>query len=67
MVSPGTEAGDNARVWRVYRDRVNDLDADTISGWNDAINFLLIFVSPTARVEVFPSDLTDRLVYFRLS
>jgi len=41
---PGSEATDNARVWRVYRDRVNDMDADTISGWNDTINFLLVFV-----------------------
>ena len=39
------EGGDNARVWKVYQDRVNEMDMDTISGWNDTINFLLIFVS----------------------
>jgi len=40
----GAEAGDNGRVWRVYQDRANDMDADTILGWNDTINFLLVFV-----------------------
>ena len=29
----------------MYQDRVNELDSDTIAGWNDTINFLLIFVS----------------------
>ena len=42
--SAGEEASDNARVWRVYQDRMNAMDEDTISAWNDSINFLLVFV-----------------------
>ncbi|KAH7090880.1 hypothetical protein BKA62DRAFT_645668, partial [Auriculariales sp. MPI-PUGE-AT-0066] len=39
----GEEAQPNARVWRVYRDRVNELDDDLIQGWNSTLDVLLIF------------------------
>ncbi|KAH7097843.1 hypothetical protein BKA62DRAFT_584325, partial [Auriculariales sp. MPI-PUGE-AT-0066] len=39
----GEEATDNARVWKVYRTRVTDLDNDLIEGWKDTLNFLLVF------------------------
>lgn len=40
----GDEAGPNARVWRVYRDRATEGDDDLIEGWYDTLNMLLIFV-----------------------
>ncbi|KAH7092725.1 hypothetical protein BKA62DRAFT_663659 [Auriculariales sp. MPI-PUGE-AT-0066] len=39
----GEEAQPNARVWRVYRDRVTELDEDLIQGWNSTLDVLLIF------------------------
>ncbi|KAH7097485.1 hypothetical protein BKA62DRAFT_623785 [Auriculariales sp. MPI-PUGE-AT-0066] len=39
----GEEAAPNARVWRVYRDRVTDLDEDLVKGWNATLDVLLIF------------------------
>ncbi|KAH7098149.1 hypothetical protein BKA62DRAFT_606788, partial [Auriculariales sp. MPI-PUGE-AT-0066] len=39
----GAEAGPNARVWRVYRDRVTELDEDLIGGWHETLNVLLVF------------------------
>ncbi|KAH7101335.1 hypothetical protein BKA62DRAFT_596685, partial [Auriculariales sp. MPI-PUGE-AT-0066] len=39
----GEEAGPNARVWRLYRDRVTDLDEDLLQGWHETLNVLLIF------------------------
>jgi len=42
--SPGEAAGDNGRVWKIYRDRVKDIDDDLIEGWNDTLNTLLVFV-----------------------
>jgi hypothetical protein len=45
----GDEAKPNARVWKVYQDRANELDADRIEGWNKTLDILLIFVrSPIA-------------------
>jgi len=41
---PGQEASDNARIWRLYQGRMNEMDEDTVSAWNDLINFPLIFV-----------------------
>ncbi|KAH7092726.1 hypothetical protein BKA62DRAFT_834674 [Auriculariales sp. MPI-PUGE-AT-0066] len=38
------EAGANARVWRVYRDRVTELDEDLVQGWNATLDVILIFV-----------------------
>ncbi|KAH7103548.1 hypothetical protein BKA62DRAFT_636001 [Auriculariales sp. MPI-PUGE-AT-0066] len=40
---PGEEARDNARVWRVYRDRANDSDEDVIGGSHATLDVLLIF------------------------
>ena len=44
----GEEASDNARVWKLYRDRVSGRDDDQIESWNKTIDILLIFVSYTA-------------------
>ena len=41
----GEEAAPNARVWKVYRDAVNELDDDMLHGWTDTLNILLTFVS----------------------
>ncbi|KAH7089301.1 hypothetical protein BKA62DRAFT_161835 [Auriculariales sp. MPI-PUGE-AT-0066] len=40
----GEEASPNARVWRVYRDRVTELDDDLLEGWHKTLDVLLIFV-----------------------
>ncbi|KAH7092868.1 hypothetical protein BKA62DRAFT_625858, partial [Auriculariales sp. MPI-PUGE-AT-0066] len=40
----GEEARPNARVWRVYRDRVTDLDDDLLDGWHKTLDVLLIFI-----------------------
>ncbi|KAH7097281.1 hypothetical protein BKA62DRAFT_452621 [Auriculariales sp. MPI-PUGE-AT-0066] len=40
----GEEASPNARVWRVYRDRVTELDGDLLQGWHKTLDVLLIFV-----------------------
>ncbi|KAH7098901.1 hypothetical protein BKA62DRAFT_758936 [Auriculariales sp. MPI-PUGE-AT-0066] len=40
----GDEASPNARVWRVYRDRVTDLDDDLLDGWHKTLDVLLIFM-----------------------
>ncbi|KAH7102084.1 hypothetical protein BKA62DRAFT_600016, partial [Auriculariales sp. MPI-PUGE-AT-0066] len=40
---PGEEANDDARVWRVYRDRAADADEDIIGGWHKTLDVLLIF------------------------
>ncbi|KAH7069390.1 hypothetical protein BKA62DRAFT_330985 [Auriculariales sp. MPI-PUGE-AT-0066] len=40
----GEEASANARVWRVYRDRVTELDDDLLEGWHKTLDVLLIFV-----------------------
>ncbi|KAF7358516.1 hypothetical protein MVEN_00902500 [Mycena venus] len=37
------EAGKNARVWKVYRDKVNERDADLLDGWNKTLDILLLF------------------------
>jgi len=42
--SPGEAAGDNGRVWKIYRDRVKVIDDDLLEGWNDTLNVLLTFV-----------------------
>ncbi|KAJ7702786.1 hypothetical protein B0H17DRAFT_1167091 [Mycena rosella] len=39
----GEEAGKNARVWKVYRDKVNKRDADLLDGWNKTLDILLLF------------------------
>jgi hypothetical protein len=40
----GEETGKNARVWKVYRDKVNERDADLLDGWNKTLDILLLFV-----------------------
>ncbi|KAH7092681.1 hypothetical protein BKA62DRAFT_75863 [Auriculariales sp. MPI-PUGE-AT-0066] len=40
---PGEEADEDARVWRVYRDRASDADEEMIGGWNKTLDVLLIF------------------------
>jgi hypothetical protein len=54
----GEEAGKNARVWKVYRDKVNERDADLLDGWNKTLDILLLFVS-TASASLF--TLTEEL------
>ncbi|KAJ7683822.1 hypothetical protein B0H14DRAFT_2165884, partial [Mycena olivaceomarginata] len=39
----GEEAGNNARVWKVYRDKVSERDADLVDGWNKTLDILLLF------------------------
>ena len=40
----GEEAMDNARVWKLYRDRVTERDEDQIASWHSTLDILLIFV-----------------------
>ena len=61
--SVGEEASDNARVWRVYQDRMNAMDEDTISAWNDSINFLLVFVRANRHILTMSHLLTGRFVF----
>ncbi|KAH7091704.1 hypothetical protein BKA62DRAFT_605951, partial [Auriculariales sp. MPI-PUGE-AT-0066] len=39
----GEEAGEDARVWKVYRERASEKDEDVIEGWNSLLDILLIF------------------------
>ncbi|KAH7090863.1 hypothetical protein BKA62DRAFT_98793 [Auriculariales sp. MPI-PUGE-AT-0066] len=39
----GEESSDNARVWRIYRNRATEKDEDIIDGWNKTLDVLLIF------------------------
>jgi hypothetical protein len=36
--------GDNARVWRVYNDEADRIDAEMVAGWRGTLDTLLIFV-----------------------
>ena len=38
------EMGENARVWRVYLDESDRIDAATVDGWRSTLDTLLIFV-----------------------
>ena len=40
----GTEADQNARVWKVYRDEAMASDGLMLDGWNKTLDILLIFV-----------------------
>ncbi|KAH8824325.1 hypothetical protein DL96DRAFT_1613736 [Flagelloscypha sp. PMI_526] len=42
---PGEEAGDNARVWRIYMDEADVYDDDMIRGFRDTIDSLLVFAA----------------------
>ena len=57
----GEEAAPNARVWKVYRDAVNEVDDDMLDGWTDTLNILLTFVSSSYR-QTIPSELASRPV-----
>jgi hypothetical protein len=39
------EMGDNARVWRVYLDETDQIDAELVNSWKSTLDTLLIFVS----------------------
>jgi hypothetical protein len=39
------EMGDNARVWHVYNDEADRIDAEMVDGWRSTLDTLLIFVS----------------------
>jgi hypothetical protein len=39
------EMGDSARVWRVYLDETDQIDAELVNGWRSTLDTLLIFVS----------------------
>ena len=41
----GAEAGENARVWRVYLDESGEFDDDMIRGSKDMLDVHLVFVS----------------------
>lgn len=38
------EMSDNARVWRVYLDESDRIDAELVNGWISTLDTLLIFV-----------------------
>ena len=39
------EMGENARVWRVYNDEADRIDAEAVDRWRNTLDTLLIFVS----------------------
>jgi hypothetical protein len=39
------EMGENARVWRVYSDEADRIDAEAVEQWKTTLDTLLIFVS----------------------
>ena len=39
------EMNDTARVWRVYNDEADRIDAEAVDKWNTTLDTLLIFVS----------------------
>jgi hypothetical protein len=38
------EMENNARVWRVYNDEADRIDAEMVAGWRGTLDTLLIFV-----------------------
>jgi len=38
---------DNARVWKVYRDRAKEQDDDLFEAWKETLDVLLVFVRKT--------------------
>ena len=44
QLRPGEAAKANGRVWKIYRDRVKDIDEDLLEAWTDTLNMLLVFV-----------------------
>ncbi|KAL1740998.1 hypothetical protein HDZ31DRAFT_7717, partial [Schizophyllum fasciatum] len=41
----GAEAGENARVWRVYLDESAEFDADMLRGYRDSLDVHLVFAA----------------------
>ncbi|KAH7097191.1 hypothetical protein BKA62DRAFT_818293 [Auriculariales sp. MPI-PUGE-AT-0066] len=41
----GDEAGDNARVWKIYRDRASAYSGDLIYNWDKMLDILLLFAA----------------------
>ena len=41
----GQETADDARVWQIYHDNVVPDDEETMTGWTDTLDQILIFVS----------------------
>ncbi|KAH7096484.1 hypothetical protein BKA62DRAFT_833940 [Auriculariales sp. MPI-PUGE-AT-0066] len=39
----GEELGPNARVFKIYHDRVTEKDEDLVQGWHETLNVLLVF------------------------
>lgn len=42
----GAEAGENARVWRVYLEESGQLDEDMLRQFRDTLDVHLVFVRP---------------------
>jgi len=42
--SYGKEAGENGRVWKIYKDGAKQLDEASFDAWNDTLDVLLVFV-----------------------
>jgi hypothetical protein len=36
--------GENARIWKIYRDEAIEFDKDNIDEWHNTLDWLLIFV-----------------------
>ncbi|KAH7096507.1 hypothetical protein BKA62DRAFT_591851, partial [Auriculariales sp. MPI-PUGE-AT-0066] len=52
----GEELRPNARLFKIYRDRVTEKDEDLVNGWNDTLNLMLVFAG------LFSAVLTALLV-----
>ncbi|KAH7096509.1 hypothetical protein BKA62DRAFT_624918, partial [Auriculariales sp. MPI-PUGE-AT-0066] len=59
----GEELGRNARLFRIYHDRVTEKDEDLVQGWHETLNVLLVFAG------LFSAVLTAFLIesYFNRS
>jgi hypothetical protein len=52
----GRELGENARVWRYYRDEAAKFDQERVSRWNDIIDVLLVFVGGLLNIFVIEAE-----------
>jgi hypothetical protein len=41
---PGQEMGENARIWKIYREEAIEFDTDKIDEWHKTLDWLLVFV-----------------------
>ncbi|KAH7087914.1 hypothetical protein BKA62DRAFT_729470 [Auriculariales sp. MPI-PUGE-AT-0066] len=55
----GDETADQARVWKIYRDRADEVDTDMTDSWNDTLNILLIFAGLFSAVQVSSADFQE--------